>query len=379
VAGLLADEIAQETKRSIPIGEVLGWNAATTVDEDGVGLDSLMRLSAARRVADYFGLRDVGYEDYLLMRRTLGEWAEIVELSWNVQHEAVTFRTSGSTGPAKNCEHPFTQLEDEAKQFSRLVGPIDRVVSFVAPHHIHGFLHTILLPRFSGAPSVDFRGVAPGSRCKRLAEGDLIVATPFVWGMLADEGVPIPDRTVGITSTAPMSRELSERLAGRGLSRLIEIYGSSETGGIGWRSDFDAPYTLLPCWRRRGAGIARADGVERALPDVVEWAGERALKPIRRGDDAVQIAGVNVYPTRVAETIRRLPIVTDCVVRRGGRADNARLEAFIVCSEPMFDREAAAREVAAFCVKELSAPERPVRIEVGTSLPLDAMGKPTAW
>ena len=184
---------------------------------------------------------------------------------------------------------------------------------------------------------------------------------------------------LGMTSTAPMSRELASRLSDRGLSRLIEIYGSSATGGIGWRSDSEAHYALLPCWRRQANGIARADGVERPLPDVVEWAGERLLKPLRREDDAVQVAGVNVYPSRVAEAIRRLPIVVDCIVRKANRYENARLEAFVVCRERSFDREAMAREVAAFCGKELSAPERPVRIEVGTSLPLDAMGKPTAW
>jgi len=379
VGAILADDFAQETKRSLPVGSILAWTAETTIDEDGVGLDSLMRLSAAQRVADYFGLREVGYEDYLLIRRTLGEWAEIVELSWRVNHDTVTFRTSGSTGPAKVCEHRFVDLLEEVRQFSAIVGPRARAVSFVAPHHIYGFLHAALLPVEAGLVSVDLRATTPGSRLERLAGGDLVVATPYVWGLLADEAGRFPDGIVGMTSTAPMSRELAERLASKGLARLIEIYGSSETGGVGWRCGVDKPYTLLPAWRRSGRGIVRGKGAEQALPDVVDWVGERDLRPLRREDGAVQIAGVNVYPARVAEILRRHPVVADCLVRRASRGDDARLEAFVVCKDAAADREATAGEVASFCARELSAPERPVRIEVGAALPLDAMGKPTAW
>jgi 4-coumarate--CoA ligase (photoactive yellow protein activation family) len=249
----------------------------------------------------------------------------------------------------------------------------------VAPHHIYGFLHTVLLPVEAGLASVDLRATTPGTRLERLAEGDLVVATPFVWGLLADEVGAFPGGIVGMTSTAPMSRDLAERLASKGLERLIEIYGSSETGGVGWRSGVDKPFTLLSAWRRSGEGIIRGEGAEQALPDVVEWVGERDLRPLRRDDGAVQIAGVNVYPARVAEILRRHPVVADCVVRRQRRGEDGRLEAFVVIRDDACDREATAREVAKFCARELSAPERPVRIEVGAALPLDAMGKPTAW
>ena len=378
VAGLLADEYARETKRTPPIGEVLAWDGAQRVDEDGVGLDSLMMLAAAGRVADFFGLRDVGYEDYLMVRRTLGEWVEIVEASLAVKHEQVTFRTSGTTGPGKSCAHPYAQLEREAVTLARVAGPPRRIVSFVAPHHIYGFLHTILSAAALNLPSHDLRATTPGSRLARLGEGDLVVATPFIWDLLAQEPGRFAPGVVGMTSTAPMPTELADRLADKGLARLVEIYGSSETSGLGWRDDPRGPYELLPWWRREGEALTRENGDPVAAPDVVEWVGARHLRPVRRADGAVQVAGVNVFPARVAEAIRRAPGVGDCVVRRASGAADARLEAFVVVVEPA-DREATLRDLARFCQRELSAPERPVRIEIGARLPLDAMGKPTAW
>ena len=379
IGGLLADEYARATKRSLPVGEVLGWSAATRLDEDGVGFDSLMLLGAAQRVADFFGLRDVGYEDYLMVRKTLGDWADIVALSWAVSHERVAFRTSGTTGPAKTCAHPFAHMQREALAIAGIAGSPRRIVSLVAPHHIYGFLHTIVSAAGLGLESVDARGVAPGSRAERLRAGDLLVATPFVWDLLAQEGGRLPQGIVGMTSTAPMPVDLADRLADKGLARLVEIYGSSETSGIGWRDDMRGPYQLLPWWRRAGDQIADETGAIVSLPDVVEWLDSGRLRPVRRADGAVQIAGVNVYPARVAETIRRHPGVDDCLVRRAGADADSRLEAFVVVADPLFDRDAKAREIARFCAQELSAPERPVHIEIGARLPLDAMGKPTAW
>ncbi len=379
IAGLLADEYGRATRRSLPVGEVAAWSTATRLDEDGVGFDSLMLMAAAQRVAEFFGLRDVGYEDYLLVRRTLGEWAEIVALSWSVKHDLVTFRTSGATGPSKACAHPYRHLVREALHIARLAGRPHRIVSLVAPHHIYGFLHTIVSAASLGVETVDARTVAPGSRRRQLRADDFLIATPYVWNLLAEEGGRFPEGVVGMTSTAPMPVELADRLAGSGLARLVGIYGSSETSGIGWRDDMRGPYELLPWWRRAGQGIAAESGEIVALPDVVEWLDSGRLRPVRRADGAVQIAGVNVFPAHVAETIRRHPGVTDCVVRRASAEVDSRLEAFVVFKDTAFDRDEKAREIARFCMIELTAPERPVHIEIGGRLPLDSMGKPTAW
>jgi 4-coumarate--CoA ligase (photoactive yellow protein activation family) len=379
IAGIVADEYARETKRSLPVGEVVAWDAATQLDEDGVGLDSLTLLKAAQRVADFFAMRDVGYEDYLLVSRTLGEWADLVAQSLAVKGETVTFRTSGSTGEPKSCTHPFAHMVEEAVALARLAGSPQRIVSCVAPHHIYGFLHTIVSAAALSLETVDLRAAPPGARLGRFRSGDLVVATPHLWSLMAEAGGRFAEGVTAMTSTAPMSAELADRLAEMGLTRLVEIYGSSETSGIGWRADLRAPYELLPWWTRVGDRIARA-GVEAvALPDVVEWRDARRLRPVRREDGAVQIAGVNVYPVRVAETIRRFPGVTDCIVRRSGRGDDSRLEAFVVSASGAFNKDAMARGIEGYCQRNLTAPERPARIEIGRGLPLDAMGKPTAW
>jgi 4-coumarate--CoA ligase (photoactive yellow protein activation family) len=270
-------------------------------------------------------------------------------------------------------------MVEEAVALARLAGPPKRIVSCVAPHHIYGFLHTVVSAVALGLETLDMRSVPPGSTPSRLRPGDLVVATPHIWSLMAEGEGRFPDGVAGMTSTAPMSVDLCDRLGRLGLSRILEIYGSSETSGVGWRTDLNAPYQLLPWCRRQDDRIARSDGIARGLPDVVQWTDDSHLRPLRREDGAIQVAGVNVYPSRVAEAIRRHPSVAECIVRRAGVGDASRLEAFVVVGDASADNENFALELANHCQRELSPAERPMRIAIGLDLPFDAMGKPTAW
>ncbi|MET0990744.1 MAG: hypothetical protein ABWX66_00005, partial [Lacisediminihabitans sp.] len=52
-------------------------------------------------------------------------------------------------------------------------------------------------------------------------------------------------------------------------------------------------------------------------PDHVERTGERSLRPIGRRDGAVQVAGYNVWPERVAQVLRETEGVAEAAVRLG--------------------------------------------------------------
>ena len=387
VRSLLADEIGQQRGRAPSPSEMQSWPHALRLDEDGLGLDSLARLGAVGRLNRFFHLHETGIEDYLVVRPTLGDWVELVGVSmaktWGEvgpdgqQPGSLTFTTSGSTGEPTNVTHAAADLLEEVEVLRGLLPGVQRIIALTPCHHVYGFLFSILVPHRLALPVTDGQAWAPGGAAKRCEPGDLIVATPFIWDLAIKAGIRFAEGVTGTTSGAPAPADLWPRLQRLGLSRLVEVYGSTETAGIAWRDDPAQPFALLehlvpapPDAVRR-----RRDDAELALPDRVEWAGERQLRPSGRRDSAVQVGGVNVFPARVAETLLSHPAVHDCAVRLD--PNSGRLKAFVVPGTEAPER--LNETLTAFCTDMFSAPERPTMFTFGSSLPRTAMGKLTDW
>jgi Acyl-coenzyme A synthetases/AMP-(fatty) acid ligases len=147
VAALVADELGARRGGAIDPAESRGWTEATTIDEDGLGVDSLARLELVARVAGFFHMPETGAEDYLLVHRSLGDWAEIVGESLKRYAARVTFQTSGSTGAPKRIAHEWADLDAEAEAAAAALPGVRRVLALAPPHHIYGFLWTVLLPQ----------------------------------------------------------------------------------------------------------------------------------------------------------------------------------------------------------------------------------------
>ncbi|MCW2319060.1 4-coumarate--CoA ligase [Rhodoblastus acidophilus] len=375
---ILADEWARLRKKSPAPDLEAGWDDATRLDEDGVGFDSLALLEACSRVSQFFHLHEVGIEDYLFVRRELGQWVNIVRTALDLRHERLTFQTSGSSGTPKPCTHEVGDLLCEIEAHALIFAGARRVLALVPCHHIYGFLFTVLLPRRLDAPVLDARAWSPGILRERLRDGDLLVATPVQWRALRVMLTRFPEGLIGVSSTAPMPEDLRGELAQAGLARLVEIYGASETAGVGFREDGGA-FTLLPFWRRCGDGLLR-DGADAATvpQDDLVFSDDVHFTPRDRRDGAIKVGGVNVFPERVATALRAAPSVADCAVRGDGDGVTQRLKCFVVLTpEAQGDPEAPTR-IVSWIAENLSPRERPV-VTFGSTLPRNAMGKTADW
>ncbi len=381
VVSLVADELGRARKRAVDLGVWAGWGPETKIDEDGIGVDSLGRLDLAARVNEFFHLHESGVEDYLLVRRTLGDWSEIVEAGLERAAERLTFRSSGTTGAPKPTTHLVARLAAEVDAVWARIGPRARIIAWTPPHHIYGFLFSALAPARFELELVDARVKPPSLRGARA--GDLVVAAPFHWERLLRDAPTPPENLVGLTAAAPAPAALWERASASGL-RLIELYGSSETAGVGARESGTAPFELLPGWRRSAnAALLRDGGEEVAPPDRLDWNDAARFRPAGRRDGVVQVAGVNVDPAVVREVLLAHGAVADAAVRldEAGGAD-ARLKAFIVPKDAQLEPAALAaiREaLTRHCADSLDAPARPARFDIGAALPRSALGKLTDW
>lgn len=244
------------------------------------------------------------------------------------------FETGGSTGAPRVFEHERAAIVREVEYFAALCAGRRRVVSFVPRRHIYGYLWTILLP---AEMRVECWEYAP------LREGDLVVGHPGSWRKLG----ALPRDVWAVNSGGPAGEEEVARLRREGLARWFDVYGSTETAGIGMREEPEGAYELFPWWADYLGGVE--------APDRVEWITPRRLVLRGRIDEAVQVGGMNVWPRRVEEVLRECEGVERVEVKLG---EDGWLEALWV-------GEAEERRLREWAEVKLGRAERPVRYEQG--------------
>lgn len=279
-----------------------------------LGLDSLQRMELAARLNEFFGLFHTAARNYLLSDTAVDHWTTCILRARSEYDETITFRTSGTGGVQKAVSHPVATLQAEIQQIAYLFPAPTKVISTVGSHHIYGFLYTILLPAHWQIPLRLLADVTAND----LDADTLIIGTPFTWSFFAQSLPPeLRLSCRGITSTAPMPPVLFSQLLEKGLS-LTEIYGSTETGGVAYRQNPNDAFTLLPhvdCLTVDPPAVRRSDTeLTYSLPDRIEWVEPRTIRVLGRLDDAVQIAGVNVYPAHIRATIESCPLVAEADV-----------------------------------------------------------------
>lgn len=394
LARFVSDLVVDETSHLRPGAAALPagpWPLQTPLGEDGLGLDSLERMSVAAALSDTLHLHESGAEDLLATHATFGDWLRIAAQGLEQFDARLTFRTSGSSGQPKPCTHTLADLQQETRFLASLFSgaqrePLRRVLAAVPAHHIYGFLFTVLLPAELGhLPVQDVRRVTVNKLPQRLAAGDLLVSHPMHWGLLVRHASALPAGVVGTTSTAPCPDATAQALAGLGLQRLVQVYGSSETAGIAWRDAPAAAYELMAHWTRPDAQaheLLRLSGHAAprafALQDALAWHGPRHFSVAGRLDQAVQVGGINVFPARVREVLLQHPDVADAAVRLMAVNDGARLKAFVV-PRPGVDTADLPERLDIWLAPRLSAAERPRAFALGAELPRNAQGKLVDW
>lgn len=315
---------------------------------------------------------------------TLQAWAKVLAKNWQASTKEITFFTSGSTGMPVPATHPISYHEQEVTALARLFSDRKRIMGFVPRHHIYGFLFSVLLPK-ALAIEVEWHQPMPTLGLKKiLRSGDLVIGFPLFWEKLAKLGVHIPQGTHGVTSTGPCAARIIQALQSNGLTRMTEMYGSSETGGIGYRDTPGSSYKLLPYWQRTQKDFSltrtftNGETKEFPLQDTLQWETKSLFIPVGRADKAVQVAGVNVYPKRVKEIIEHHPKVKECVVRLMRPDEGYRLKALVVPS-PKTNVAQLERELRLIAKENLSQYERPSSWTFSEALPTNSMGKLADW
>lgn len=374
VCAVVAAELRRQRGTDHPAAAKMEWPSSTLIGDDGLGLDSMEQLGALGALAEAFNLDDSLLSDD--PPRTVGAWVDWVLYAHSKGDGQMTVATSGSTGRPRPCVHDIADLIDEAAFLATQLTGRRRVVAMVPAHHLYGIIWTALLPDALGVPVLVRAIGAPLG----LTAGDLVIAVPEQWQALLRIARHFPEDVIGVSSAGSLNESVATGLLAAGLTRLVDIYGSSETSGIAMRNVPASGYDLLPRWQLSAYGDEDWRLVDRhgrfwEFPDHIERIDSRTLRPRGRRDGAVQIGGHNVWPGRVADTLRTVDGVADVVVRLNR---HGQLKAFVV-PKPDYDLTRLSAHIEQVMVARLADYECPKSFRFGPALPRNAMGKLEDW
>jgi acyl-coenzyme A synthetase/AMP-(fatty) acid ligase/3-hydroxymyristoyl/3-hydroxydecanoyl-(acyl carrier protein) dehydratase len=245
----------------------------------------------------------------------------------------VTVYTSGSTGEHVACRKSAGQLLGEAQLLVTLfgMGPGTRLLATVPPYHIYGLLFGLLVPMMGGGAFV--RGTPHhaetiAAEAARHGANVLCSVPAHLRGLSALS--PGALRGLGriVSSGAPLDERTASEVAALTGTPVTEVLGSSETGGIAWRTSGSGPaWRPFPNVRVRadeeGLMLVESPFVSSApssSPPVHRGADRiRALPDGRfellgRADGVVKIGGSRISIAEVERLLREVPGVRDAAV-----------------------------------------------------------------
>lgn len=394
VSRWLADFITSQMRQLRPQYAPPGaFTNQMRLDRSTADIDSIELIEVASALylaldAESSGALNDYAEQHGNLGQDFGAWCKFVRFAAE-KSPTLWFQSSGSTGQRRWISHQLAHLEAEVREVAAIVleggHRTRRVVSVMPAHHVYGFLFGTLLPAMLDVPMLHARGGAPAMLRAQLKPGDVLVAHPNFWsGALLtshanSQNALFPADVLGFSAGQALPDALFIAAKRAGLARLIELYGATETAGIGWR-DSDIRFTLLSRYRWANAsGNTLIDGFAKQSltvhpPDLIERANDQFLV-LGRVDRVLQIAGQNVHLDAVEARLAEFPGVEMARVRCMPADDpHARLHAFIVCQQSI-----NSSDLRSFASAHLQTAEIPQSYTFGAELPKTEAGKECDW
>ncbi len=300
---------------------------------------------------------------FMCMHHTYDATVPVKFAPLDPEHAVVIFYTSGSTGKPKAVEKKLRQLEAEVEVLHRLwgegagEGAQGRFLSTVSHHHLYALLYSLLWPVCGGFKMERRTFTYWGDLLGKSCADDFLISSPAHLGrfLVLDECHPQPFRYT-FSSGAPLSYEAamaSKKYLG---SLPIEVYGSTETGGIAFRSQAQSktPWQRFDC-------VELSHGPDHKLrvkspymhgtdcyqtEDQISWVDNDSFHLLGRADRVVKVEGKRVALSEIENKLRQSLFVAEAAVVVLERSYREELGAVIVLSEHGLEKLKVAGKVA---------------------------------
>lgn len=231
---------------------------------------------------------------------------------------AITFCTSGSTGLPKQVHKRLVHLEREIATLEATFGAEagrGRVHATVANHHIYGILFSVLWPLARGVPLARRPAEHWAPLLDAMQRDAVLVSSPAHLTRL-DPALPRARACMVFSSGGPLPLEAASATEAQLGVLPVEVFGSTETGGVAWRrqSGPNIPWRPFP-------GVALEPSPEGTLRvrsalfdephidmgDKVEFGADGTFSHAGRADRIVKVEGVRVSLAEIEAALLAIP------------------------------------------------------------------------
>ncbi|MFI6507749.1 long-chain fatty acid--CoA ligase [Streptosporangium sp. NPDC050855] len=203
--------------------------------------DVYTEVSPQELLGSGFAAPRINDDPWLVRWDLLGPGTDVDAFVLDRLAETVDLETSGSTGPSRCWRRTREQMWAEAGLLAALVER-DRpqaLLSFAPPKHVYGALASVLVPARLRLPAwyrPRYFGAMPAPQDRRWA----IVAVPWTFSILRRHSSWVGGTehlsVLHSTATLPLAAESLVEETGRERIRVVEVFGSTEAGGIASRT-----------------------------------------------------------------------------------------------------------------------------------------------
>ena len=299
---------------------------------------------------------------------------------------AIAF-TSGSTGEPQPQLKAWGKLVDGARaeveslDWSAATLAERVLIGTVAPQHMFGFESTVMLALHGPCAFATEHPLHPDEVAAALENVDarrVLITTPLHLRALVESPQSMPPLDCVVSATAPLSASLAEQCEREWSTRVMEVYGCTETGMIATRRTVEGERwtTMRDVTLKEvdGRMIAQGGHVHTApLADCLQLDGPTRFELKGRADDMVNIGGKRASLEGLNRTLRSLDGVIDGVLffprEEGAAVRERRLMAMVVA--PGMTRE----QVLAALRAQIDAAFLPRPLLLVDELPRNAQGK----
>ena len=314
--------------------------------------------------------------------------------------------TSGTTGEEKPIAKSVRHLEDEVQMlgshFASALAGDARMLSTASPQHLYGLLFRVLWPLAAGRPFLRTALLHPEELVPYMDEpGSFALAsTPVALRGLAERGgLAGASRCRAVFSSGgPLEAEVARRVADILGASPIEVYGSTETGGVATRQQWqgDESWRPLPGVETViaddgrlvvtsafvSSGEPASSGATRiATGDRAEADGRGGFRLRGRTDRTVKIAEKRLSLPDMESRLREHPAVAEAALVLVDGPGEPRVAAVVVptaAGRVLYEsggRRALGRELAEHLARDFDRVLLPRAWRVADVLPRDAQGK----
>jgi acyl-coenzyme A synthetase/AMP-(fatty) acid ligase len=249
------------------------------------------------------------------------------------QKELLRLYTGGSTGVPQIWSKTGINIFAEALFLARhfCVSAKDRIVATISPYHVYGLLYSVTLPLVSGAavlPEIPSYPEEIIQAAKDFA-ATILVSVPAHYRVLRGKRIWGSSLRLAFSSAGVLERGDNSEFCRNNVVGIIEVYGSTETGGIALRnrSRGEEQFTPYPTvdWNIDGQqlqvcspylspGLARDGNGFFTTGDRVEACGSSGFFLKGRADSITKVGGNRVDLEEISALLKQQPGVADCLV-----------------------------------------------------------------